>query len=59
LWRLIGDVGISGAPLLAGPIVKAAGLAAASFTVAGLGVAGVLVMAFAVRETLRGGREQT
>jgi len=49
LWRLIGDVGIGGAPLLAGPIVKAAGL----------GEAGVLVMAFAVRETLRGGHEQT
>ena len=54
LWRLIGDVGLSGAPLLAGAIVKAAGLAAASLSVAGIGVAGVLVMAFAVRETLGG-----
>ena len=53
LWRLIGDVGISGAPLLAGPIVKTAGLAAASLTVAGLGVVGALVMAFVVVETLR------
>ena len=52
LWRLIGDVGLSGAPMLAGVIVKAAGLAAASLSVAGIGVAGVLVMAFAVRETL-------
>jgi MFS family permease len=56
LWRLIGDVGIGGAPLLAGTIVKAAGLAAASLTVAGLGVAGTLVMAFVVAETLRPGR---
>jgi MFS family permease len=53
LWRLIGDVGISGAPLLVGTIVEAASLAAASLTVAGLGVAGALVMAFAVAETLR------
>jgi MFS family permease len=53
LWRLIGDVGISGAPLLAGSIVKVAGLAAFSLTVAGLGVAGTCVMAFWVAETLR------
>jgi MFS family permease len=54
LWRLMGDVGISSAPLLAGTIVDAAGLAAASLTVAGLGVIGALVMAFVVAETLRG-----
>jgi hypothetical protein len=53
LWRLIGDMGISGAPLLAGIVVKSAGLAAASLTVAGLGVVGSLVMAFVVVETLR------
>jgi len=53
LWRLIGDVGISGAPLLVGTVVNAAGLAAASLTVAGLGVAGSLVMAYVVAETLR------
>jgi hypothetical protein len=50
---LIGDVGISGAPLLVGTIAKAAGLAAAALTVAGLGVAGAAVMAFVVVETLR------
>jgi len=53
LWRLIGDFGISGAPLLVGTVVKAAGLAAASLTVAGLGVIGSLVMAYVVAETLR------
>jgi MFS family permease len=53
LWRLIGDVGISGAPFLVGTIVNVAGLAAASLTVAGLGVAGALVMAYVVVETLR------
>jgi MFS family permease len=53
LWRLIGDVGIGGAPLLVGGIVDSASLAAASLTVAGLGAVGALVMAFAVVETLR------
>jgi MFS family permease len=53
LWRLIGDVGISAAPLLAGMIVRSGGLAAASLTVAGIGVFGSLVMAFVVVETLR------
>jgi MFS family permease len=53
LWRLIGDVGISGAPFLVGTVVKAAGLAAASLTVAGFGVVGALVMALVVVETLR------
>jgi MFS family permease len=52
LWRLIGDVGISGAPLLVGTIVNGAGLTAAGLTVAGLGVVGALVMAFVVVETL-------
>jgi hypothetical protein len=53
LWRLIGDVGISGAPRLVGTVVKAAGLAAASLTVGGIGLVGTLVMAVVVVETLR------
>jgi MFS family permease len=53
LWRLIGDLGISLAPLLAGVLVDVAGLAAASLAVAGIGVGGSLVMAFLVAETLR------
>jgi hypothetical protein len=53
LGRLIGDVGMSGAPLMVGTIVGSAGLAAASLAVAGLGVVGVLVMSFGVAETLR------
>jgi MFS family permease len=55
LWRLIGDLGISLAPLLAGVLVDAAGLAVASLAVAGLGLAGSLLMAFLVAETLRAG----
>jgi len=53
LWRLIGDVGISAAPMLTGAVVNVAGLAAASLAVAGIGVGGSLVMAFVVAETLR------
>jgi MFS family permease len=53
LWRLIGDLGISIAPLVTGVLVDAASLAAASLTVAGLGFAGSLVMVFLVAETLQ------
>jgi MFS family permease len=53
LWRLIGDVGISLAPLLAGVLVDAAGFAVASFAVAGIGFAGTVVMALLAAETLR------
>jgi MFS family permease len=42
LWRLIGDVGISAAPMLTGAVVNVAGLAAASLVVAGIGVGGSL-----------------
>jgi MFS family permease len=52
LWRLIGDLGISLAPLLSGVLVDVAGLAAASLAIAGIGLAGSLVMAFLVAETL-------
>lgn len=53
LWRLIGDVGISGAPFLTGALVSSFSLAAAGLTVAGIGVAGALIMVFFVAETLR------
>ncbi len=52
VWRVIGDAGIMGAPLLAGALADAASLAAASLTVAGIGVAGALLLAFFVGETL-------
>jgi MFS family permease len=53
LWRLIGDLGISIAPLLAGVLVDVAGLAAASLAVAGIGLLGSAVMGLLVAETLR------
>lgn len=52
LWRLIGDVGMSGAPFLTGALVQISGLALASAATAGIGLAGALVMAFLVAETL-------
>ena len=52
VWRLIGDLGISIAPLLSGVLVDAVSLAAASLTVAGIGFAGSLIMIFWVAETL-------
>jgi MFS family permease len=53
LWRLIGDIGISAAPLLTGVLVDTVSLAAASLAVAGIGVAGSLIMIFLVAETLQ------
>lgn len=51
VWRLLGDTGMSGAPLLTGAIINLSGLAAASLVVAGLGLAGTVVMIWLVAET--------
>jgi hypothetical protein len=59
LWRLIGDVGISGAPLLTGVLVDVASLSAAALTVAGIGFAGTVLLAALVTETLRSPLEAT
>jgi MFS family permease len=55
VWRLIGDVGVSVAPLVTGALAGLASLAAASLCVAGLGFAGTLMMMSLVPETLRRG----
>jgi MFS family permease len=52
VWRLIGDLGMSGAPLLCAALVGVAGLGAASLVAAGLGVAGAVTMLRVVPETL-------
>jgi MFS family permease len=52
VWRLIGDAGMSGAPLLAGALVEISGLVLASTVAAGIGFAGAIVMLFCVAETL-------
>jgi MFS family permease len=53
VWRLIGDVGMSVAPLLTGALVGVASLAAASLSVAGFGFVGAVLMMTVVPETLR------
>ena len=53
VWRLIGDVGGVGGPLVAGALAGAASLGVASFAVAGIGVAGLLLFIAAVPETQR------
>ena len=52
VWRLIGDAGMSGAPLLSAALLSVASLAAASFVVAALGFVGAIVMLTSVPETL-------
>jgi MFS family permease len=52
VWRLIGDVGMSGAPLLSAVLVSIASLATASVVVAGIGFAGAFIMLALVPETL-------
>ncbi len=52
VWRLIGDLGMSGAPLLSAVLVGIASLTVASVVVAGMGFVGALVMLTLVPETL-------
>jgi len=56
VWRLIGDVGGVGGPLVTGALAGAASLAVASVAVAGIGAAGLIVFIAAVPETQRGAR---
>jgi MFS family permease len=51
VWRLIGDVGGVGGPLLTGLLTGAASLGLASFAVAGIGAVGVAVFVLLVPET--------
>ena len=52
VWRLIGDVGYSGGSLIIGVVANAAGLAAATFAMAGLGFFGLFILIRYVDETL-------
>ena len=51
VWRLISDVGGVGGPMIAGLLTGAASLALASYAVAGIGAAAVVVFLFLVPET--------
>ena len=53
LWRLLGDAGHLGGPLVVGAVADALGLMMAPFFLAGLGFAGAFTFGFLVRETLR------
>ena len=58
VWRLIGDVGWVGGPLLAGLLVEIFSMAAASLFAGALGIFGGLVLLFLVPETSRIPRER-
>lgn len=52
VWRLIGDLGWGGGPLLIGLLVETASLTAAALAVAGIGFLGLGVLILFVDETL-------
>jgi len=52
VWRLWSDMGAAAAPFIMGAIAELLVLSAAGTVTAGLGLAGMLVMAYAVREPL-------
>lgn len=52
LWRVIGDIGTAGGPLLAAGVTAAAGLAPAAFVTGGLGLTGALVVLLRMPEPL-------
>jgi MFS family permease len=51
LWRLIGDTGQAGGPLLVGALTDALGFEASAFILAGVGIAASLTLALLVKET--------
>ena len=53
VWRLIGDVGSTGGPLVVGVIADAVGLTLAAFGLAGVGVLAASTLLLFVRETLQ------
>jgi MFS family permease len=59
VWRLIGDLGMSGAPLLSAALVSVASLAAASVVAGLLGLVGAIVMLMLVPETLTRAKPQS
>ena len=53
VWRLVGDGGSLGAPLIVGNVADALGLSAATWAVAGVGVLASLTFGLLVPETLK------
>jgi MFS family permease len=56
VWRLIGDLGSTGGPVVVGGVADLVGLAAAAFTLTGVGVVAATTLALFVRETLHRNR---
>ena len=52
VWRLIGDIGGTGGPLVVGGVADALGLGLAAFTLAGIGFFAAATLALFVKETL-------
>jgi MFS family permease len=52
MWRLIGDLGFTSGPLVAGVVAGALALPAAAFVMGGSGLAASLVFALLVPETM-------
>jgi MFS family permease len=52
VWRLIGDVGATGGPLVVGAIADAVGLTLAALSLAGVGVLAAATLLLFVKETL-------
>jgi MFS family permease len=53
VWRLIGDLGGTGAPLAVGGVADLVGLAMSALVMAGVGMGAAAILAFLVPETLR------
>ena len=53
LWRVVGDIGATSAPLIVGWVADTFLLSAAPGVIAGIGLAGALIFAFGVPETLK------
>src|SRR5205823_3872686 len=53
MWRLIGDVGSTGGPVVVGGIADLVGLGAAALTLAGVGVLSAVTLSVFVKETLQ------
>jgi MFS family permease len=54
LWRLIGDVGSAGGPIIVGAATGALGVVATAVILSGVGVAAALTLALLVQETRQG-----
>ena len=55
VWRLVGDVGAAGAPVIVGTLAQVATIGAAAVTTGGVGLAGAAIMVVFVAESIKRG----